>query len=453
MTKDEAPPQGEAKKISFRVTTKMRTVLLLLISVLDLSLLVSSFAPSIQQSSQTFSAETFQKLPTRCTLKRSKQSSLSALPFLLAIPEPSPVVGILNEPSLLLDVAISSLFITGTKPAAELFYNFTDAQLSHPEGYEPDFEKTFYFGLSESFTQATALFALIRVTSTALVTLKYDPFLSTKLSIRTEALEVSSTVFFALVLSAAKRSLFAAQTKTKDPEQLGRTILIDRLLDFVIAILLGEFLVDLTGIDLGMGFQSLFAASGLGAVFFSLASRGLAEQVIGGLVVKSWNVFKEGDDVELEDGICGTVLRIGLVETEVRRYDNTIVAIPKSKLYNQKISNISRVKLSQVKQTLRFRYMDVDKMPETIEAIKSNIVEACPHLITDGSRPFRVTLYDFKSDSIEVQVNCHFKLDPGSGPYLEERQQMLLAIANAVKANDVAFALPSMTSYINEDSQ
>jgi small-conductance mechanosensitive channel len=414
-----------------------RTLLLLVSTMLMLPFLGSAFSPLLHTS-----------VPTRSGIRGP--TTLSALPFSLPIPaQLSGVDG--NEPSLLADIAVSGLLIAGTLPAAELAYNITDARLSHSDEYERDFEKTFYCAAVESFTQATAVFALIRLTVTTMNTFGYQEYIPEALQMRTEALEVSTTIFFALVLSAAKRSFFAAQTKNKDPDQLGRTVLIDRLFDFIIAILLGQFLIDLTGVDVGMGFQSLFTASGIGAVFFSLASRGLAEQVVGGLVVKSWNVFKEGDDVELEDGTCGTALRIGLVETEIRRYDNTVVAIPNSKLYNQKVSNISRVKLSQVKQTLRFRYSDVDKVPETIELIKTNIVEACPHLITDGSRPFRVTLFDFKSDSIEVQVNCHFRLDPGSGPYLEERQNMLLAIAKAVKESDVAFALPSVSSYINDD--
>ena len=73
------------------------------------------------------------------------------------------------------------------------------------------------------------------------------------------------------------------------------------------------------------------------------------------------------------------------------------------------MSNLSRLKRSQVKQQLWFAYDDLDKLPTVIENIKTEIGASCPSLITDGSRPFRVIWSDYRDDHLEVSVDCRFR--------------------------------------------
>lgn len=73
------------------------------------------------------------------------------------------------------------------------------------------------------------------------------------------------------------------------------------------------------------------------------------------------------------------------------------------------MSNLSRLKRSQVKQQLWFAYDDLDKLPTVIENIKMEIGASCPSLITDGSRPFRVIWSDYRDDHLEVSVDCRFR--------------------------------------------
>jgi hypothetical protein len=50
---------------------------------------------------------------------------------------------------------------------------------------------------------------------------------------------------------------------------------------------------------------------------------------------------------------------------------------------------------------LRFHYEDADKIPALLESIKSEIRAACPRLVDDGTRPFRVFWTGFKEDHLE----------------------------------------------------
>ena len=358
---------------------------------------------------------------------------------------------IVADPFIFEDLAVSALLSTTTVPTCELIYNITSLA-DKQQIPSKDFRKTFVYGVADSITQSARLFAALRV-GLVLLEAFHSNVLRPEIFGRDKAFQVALTILFALTLSAAKRSVLASIVVSKDPEKLGRVTLFDRLFDFIIISVFVAFLVDFLGLDVSMGLRSVFAASGVGALFFSLAAKGIAEQIIGGLVVRGWEVFREGDEVVLEGGTEGVVKRIGLIETEIRGYDNIVTIVPNSKLFNQKISNLSKSTKSQVKQTLRFRYSDIKKLPATLASIKEEIVKACPKLITDGSRPFRADLFNYNEDHIEVKVNCHFNdIVPFSDEYCENRQRMLHAIAHAIEGNDVEFALPSI-NYISQDTE
>jgi small-conductance mechanosensitive channel len=118
-----------------------------------------------------------------------------------------------------------------------------------------------------------------------------------------------------------------------------------------------------------MGFKSLFAVSGVSALFFSLVSKDLAEHIVGGLAVQVWDAFSVGETIILGNGLSGKVVSIGLVETEIE-CDNVITKIPNSKIVNERVSNISRATKSQVIQTLRFSYSDIKKVPKVLADIQ-----------------------------------------------------------------------------------
>lgn len=132
------------------------------------------------------------------------------------------------------------------------------------------------------------------------------------------------------------------------------------------------------------------------------------------------------------------MVQIGWLETLFRGSDNIETRVPNALLSSQKISNVSRVKICQVEQTLRFRYEDARKLPKIMNDIKDEVLASCPHVITDAAiRPFRIYWTDFKEDHLEVMVNTHHKIVPNSDEYYVNRQNMLSAILRAVEKNDV----------------
>eukprot|EP00527_Entomoneis_sp_CCMP2396_P007477 CAMPEP_0198151578 /NCGR_PEP_ID=MMETSP1443-20131203/56163_1 /TAXON_ID=186043 /ORGANISM="Entomoneis sp., Strain CCMP2396" /LENGTH=284 /DNA_ID=CAMNT_0043817297 /DNA_START=93 /DNA_END=944 /DNA_ORIENTATION=- len=200
-----------------------------------------------------------------------------------------------------------------------------------------------------------------------------------------------NVIFFILcgyLVSKAKQYFIMNLARVKDQKRLGRISLLDNFLDFIIFSVTFIFLSDTLKMYIGPGMNSLFAAGGIGALVFGLASKGLAEQVVGGLVVAAWDVFQVGDRVVLhKSGISGKVQRIGLADTAIMGYDNILVKVPNSQIFNQHVSNLSRVTMSPVQQKLRFKYSDLKKMPKLVKDIKQEILEQCGEelVVADGS--------------------------------------------------------------------
>jgi small-conductance mechanosensitive channel len=137
------------------------------------------------------------------------------------------------------------------------------------------------------------------------------------------------------------------------------------------------------------------------------------------------------------------VQKLGWLNTHLRRGDELVVRIPNTQISGTRVANISRSRLSNVKQSLSISYGDVDKLPKLIQDIKNEIRNSCPTLIDDGSRSFQVFLTDYKEYSVQVLVSAHFRTKPFCDAFLEVKQDVLLAIRKAMRDNDVNF------SYVN----
>jgi small-conductance mechanosensitive channel len=307
------------------------------------------------------------------------------------------------------------------------------------------FRSTFLYGAGGSISTAARVFAAL--TLAGFVAERFHLKLPMEANLREVAPSVTLTIWAALTASAIKKSIFLQGVSGN---HLGRVGLYDRLIDFLIATITAVVILDEMSIDIGMGLQSVLSAGGVGALIFSLASKDLAENVVGGFVIQAWDAFDVGDDVKLGDGTEGTIKTVGLVETEIVGYDNINVRIPNAHL-SQRISNLSRIKRSQVKQTLRFKYSDLDKLPNVLNNIKKEIQASCPKLIAIG-KPFQAVLTQYEPDHVQALVNCHFEIPPGSTEFVDNRQQVLLSIAKAVKEGGIEFALPSIYYKTNDSS-
>ncbi len=239
-------------------------------------------------------------------------------------------------------------------------------------------------------------------------------------------------------LSVLKRFMLG-RAIVKSPDKLGRASTVDRLLDGLIFMTTGFFLMDVLNVDMGVGVTSIFAFGSAGTLVIGLATQNLASMFVNGLVLTTSDRISEGDHIKLGSGLSGRVQKIGWFQTTLRHYDELEEIIPNSELGMQRVTNLSRVTKCQVKQTLRIKYEDVDKMKPFLADILKEIEVACPHVIKNGARPFRAYFTDFKEDHLQVTVDTHHQLPPMGEVYWKNRHECLLAIYRAAKKNDIEF--------------
>ena len=270
---------------------------------------------------------------------------------------------------------------------------------------------------------------------------KWNPWPDTVLD-WDNCVQVAVAVYVAMAVSRTKHLIFLKRVAS---QKLGRVALLDQVIDLFIFMVASMHVLEILHIDLGNGLQSLFAAGGVGALALALASKDLAENIVGGFLMRAWDAIEPDEIVRLGDGTEGIVLKLGLVETHIQSFDNLVTRIPNSSITSQKVVNISRITKYQVKQVLRFKYSDLEKLPNLLPDIAHEIQTTCEQVIADGSKPLRCVLTNYEADHIQAEVNCHFTIQPYTAPAIMARQDVILAIARVMQRHKVEFALPSIT--------
>ena len=108
------------------------------------------------------------------------------------------------------------------------------------------------------------------------------------------------------------------------PKISGRMILLNRMMDIFIYVGMAVYIIHEISIDTTTShfmIQSLLSAGGIGALIFSLASKDLAMELVGGMTLGMYNFFHVGDRIRIsESNVAGKIIEIGFVETTIQRY-------------------------------------------------------------------------------------------------------------------------------------
>jgi small-conductance mechanosensitive channel len=306
------------------------------------------------------------------------------------------------------------------------------------------FKQTYTFHAAESLSQIAMIAMIVYIIDLFVIVVYLQGIefaLAENIDFGTMASRILYTTWFGFRCMRFKRYLLG-RVVNKSPEKLGKALVYDRFLDWIIYAILAFSIMDTLNIQVGAGLKSVFALSGVGTLVLSLASKDMASLFVSGVALSTSEKFRTGDLIKLGDNTTGVVQRMGLLFTEVRGGDEIITKIPNTQLANQRVSNLSRMSKCAVKQTLRFPYSSLSKLPQVLESIKEEIQASCPELIADGSRPFRANMNSFKEDHIEVEVDSRFDLPPIGPKYCDNRQRVLEAISRAVTKHEVEFAIP-----------
>ncbi len=129
------------------------------------------------------------------------------------------------------------------------------------------------------------------------------------------------------------------------------------------------------------------------------------------------------------------------METTITDSNEMVVAIPNQELSSSRLINISKIKMSRLRQDLHFHYQDCQKLPAILEEIKHEIKSTCPLVVSDGTKPLRAYFKKYADSYLEVEVDVRMNCNPGSELFKQETQDVLFAIDRAVRRHNVQFAV------------
>jgi MscS family membrane protein len=223
--------------------------------------------------------------------------------------------------------------------------------------------------------------------------------------------------------------------------QLVRTVL--RLASLVLLVFLVIYAADFFGIPL----TPVLAGLGVGGLAIALAIRPTLENVIGGLTLFADKPVRIGDFCRFGDDY-GTVEKIGLRSTRLRKLDDTLVSLPNADFSQRELINYARRRRWLYQTTLGLRY---ETSPEQLRYVMAKLREMLighPKVSQDW---LHVRFEDFGAYSLDVAVFAYIRTRDWLN-YRAIREDINLRIMDIVKEAGTGFAFPSQTTYFGRDA-
>ena len=199
--------------------------------------------------------------------------------------------------------------------------------------------------------------------------------------------------------------------------------------------------------ELGYNINGLLTGLGVGGLAVSLAAQDSLKSMISGFVIMFDKPFDVGDFIETSD-FSGTVEDITMRSTRVRKLDDTVIAVPNTKLAESLITNYAKLTKRLVEFKIGLLY---STSADVLKECKKEIYEflAGHEKVEDSS--IRVRFCEFDGSSLNLQIRCYIAVT-----YLEEYfafvEELNFAIKEIIEKNDTDFAYPTQSVYIESQN-
>jgi len=220
----------------------------------------------------------------------------------------------------------------------------------------------------------------------------------------------------------------------------------DRLLPFfrtgvklVIIVMALVILVQEWGYDV----SGLIAGIGLGGLALSLAAQDTLANLFGFMAIVGDRPFDVGEYIVTPD-VEGSIERVGLRSTQVRRLDQALISVPNNKLANSAILNWSRLSKRRVDYILRVAY---DASSEDLRHLLVKIRDMLRQRPTVEPDSVVVYFIEFGDSALHILVRCYLKLADW-GQFTAEKELINLDIMDLVNELGLSLAFPSSSIYI-----
>jgi len=198
---------------------------------------------------------------------------------------------------------------------------------------------------------------------------------------------------------------------------------------------------------LGYSISGVLAMGGVGGIAIGFAAKDLLANFFGGLIVYLDRPFAVGDWVRSPDrDIEGTVEHIGWRVTMIRNFQSRPLYVPNSVFTNVIVENPSRMLHRRIHETIGLRYSDLTSMDQVVADVVAMLKN---HPEIEPETTMMVNFNEFSDSSVDFFVYCFTKTKQWV-KFHEVKQDVMLRIAEIIRANNAEIAFPTSTIHIPE---
>ena len=231
-------------------------------------------------------------------------------------------------------------------------------------------------------------------------------------------------------------------------------------------------------VKMGVNITGLLASLGIGGLAVALAAQTTLSNFFGLLKIIFDESFSQGDWIETKD-VEGTVVETGFISTKIRTFDNALITVPNAELANTPLKNWNRrsigrrikmhigVTYNAKRKNLKNAITEIDTMlkehteivtPEKIDhrSLRKRYKNAGKFLSTDDKFGIKTTqlvyLDRFSDSSVDILIYAFSKSTQWT-KWLETKEDILYKIWEIIEKNELEFAFPSQSIYIEDIKQ
>lgn len=196
--------------------------------------------------------------------------------------------------------------------------------------------------------------------------------------------------------------------------------------------------------DLGVPLAAVITSLGVGGLAFAMAARPTLENLIAGVTLYLDKPVRVGEFCQFHD-VVGSVERIGLRSTRIRRWGGNVLSIPNAQFAEYELDNYNDAKYIWIRQKLRLRYETSADQLRFVLAKLREMLFAHPKVLLP-----RVRLIGFGDDALTVEIIGY----SDTGVWAEWhaiREDVYLRVMDIIESSGTRLALPSQTTYFARD--
>jgi len=222
--------------------------------------------------------------------------------------------------------------------------------------------------------------------------------------------------------------------------------------NFILAFIRGVIIATGMGVILqvwGINVSGLIAGLGIGGLAFALAAKDTAANLFGSIALLLDKSIRIGEWIKI-DGVEGVVEDIGMRTTKIRSFQKSLITLPNQMIANSPIENFSRRGIRRIKMSIGVTYNTTsEQMEKTLLDIKTMLRN---HKGISQKDTMLVNFTSFEDSALAILIYT-FSNTANWAKYLDIKEDVNLKIMKILEENDVGFAFPSQSLYLESMPQ